>query len=306
MREFILNLNFYSNTDSQQENIANLGKEESLSSTSFFQTLNWEENKESIIEENANNDFAVNELETNIEKKTSKTAMSDLLLNLSIDETNASQTQKTVLNCDISNDLFESSTAPQLDLFGEPNIKPNEEMASNVNLLNDLDFFSTNTVPPITTFESKPQNIMNENLSFIANEKLNFPTVPIVASNPSVTLQRNTSTPNLTKLDPLAELGSFLSSTSTTNKLNSPSIPRVSSYTTFPTANGSKPDYNRTNFADIPTVNSNTTGTSNARVVGNEFEDLLGSFKRAQSDCGTKSIGQLRKDEMVINFSPIN
>ncbi len=287
----------------------NFGKEESLSSSNFFQTLNWEENKESIIEENTNKDFAVNELEINIEKKTSKTAMSDLLLNLSIDETNASETQKTVLNCDISDDLFESSTAPQLDLFGEPNITPNGEMASNVNLLNDLDFFSTNAVPPIVTFESKPQNIINENLSFIANEKLNFPavpTVPTVASNPSVPLQRNTSTPNLTKLDPLAELGSFLSSTSTTNKLNSPSIPRVSSYTTFPTANGSKPDYNRNNFADIPTVNSNTTGTSNARVVGNEFEDLLGGFKPAQSDCGTKSIGQLRKDEMVIYFSPIN
>ena len=268
--------------------------------------MNWKENKDykdSDIE-NINNNLSVNEIDINVDKRSSKAALNDLLLNLSIDETNTTpQLQTVTLNSDIPNDLFESR-APELDLFGEPNVSTitgnnslyNGDVSSNVNLLNDLDLFASNTVPPIPTLEPK-SNIMRDNLSFISSTT----TVPTLKSPTTGSLHRNTSTPNLAKLDPLAELGSFLTSTSTTTKPNSPTIPRVSSFTTFQTANGSKPDYNRNHFVETPNINNNNNNTNNARVVGNEFEDLLGfeGFKRTQNDLGNKSIAQLRKDEMV-------
>ena len=87
-------------------------------------------------------------------------------------------------------------------------------------------------------------------------------------------------------------------------------IPRVSSYTNTLSNDGktlntsapkqSKPDYSRRNFNDV----ESKTGMKGPRVVGNEFEDLLGGFKKTQGDnyAGTtKSIAQLRKEELVRN-----
>lgn len=288
----------------KEESIIKISKEiaEPVSSSDFFNALNWEENNESVIEENKSENFVANEINAG-----KKAALNDLLLNLSIDETNSnSRTQTTTLNSDVSNDLFETN-GTQLDFLIETNVSNNcssfnGEMASNINLLNDLDLFSPNIVQPIATFDSKsPPIFLNENISFISNATLKSPTHSKGPTlNSSVpTMHRNISTPNLAKLDPLAELGSFLSSTSTTPKLNSPSIPRVSSFTTFQTSNGSKADYNRNNFVETQPNVSNNKNTSNARVVGNEFEDLLGGFKPTLNDGGNKSIGQLRKDEML-------
>ena len=269
-------------------------KESSEPKSILFDSIGWEENKG---KHEIDNEFQV-------ENQTSrKPVVSDLLLNLSIDETGS---QNTVLSNEIPTDLFEG-TAPQMDLFGgisdlmNKTSTNNTETDSNVNLLNDLNLFASNPItPPINpmpsmaAFDSNPLNAMTSNSKFRSPTLSSGPTL----NNTTVPLQRNTSTPNLTNLDPLAQLGSFMSTAVTSNaKTNSTSIPRVASYSTFQTANPLKPDYSRTHF-DVKN-NPNNTSTSNAKTFGNEFEDLLGGFKPTQNDSTNKSIAQMRREEMV-------
>ena len=260
---------------------------------SIFDSLGWEQNK---IDHNIDSELVAD--------TSRKPPVSDLLLNLSIDET-ANQTQTQ--NNEIPVDLFEA-TAPQMDLFGGINDLTNKTTSnnnnmgtdSNVNLLNDLNLFTAdpitppiNPIPSMAAFDSNPLNAMTPNPTLKSPTLSYGPTL----NSSGVPLQRNTSTPNLTNLDPLAQLGSFMSTTVTsTAKTNSTSIPRVASYSTFQSTNPLKPDYNRTHF-DVKTNPSNTT--INAKVVGNEFEDLLGGFKPTQNDSTNKSISQIRKEEMV-------
>ena len=274
--------------------------------TGFFDSLQSEENQK--------NHKINNEFQDIIEEPKSKPPISDLLLNLSIDET-TSRTEKTAPSNEIPSDLFEPSV-PEMDLLGglggethltdKKSSNNNMGTDSNVNLLNDLNLFSSetmsspiNTMPSMAAFDSKPLNVLTPNVSMKS---------PTLSSGPSlgstsVPLQRNTSTPNLTNLDPLAQLGSFMSTTVTTNaKTTSTSIPRVASYSTFQTSgNPLKPDYSRSHF-DVKANPSNASASaSNARVLGTEFEDLLGGFKPSQNDTTNKSIAQMRREEMVYN-----
>ncbi|CAG2114414.1 unnamed protein product, partial [Medioppia subpectinata] len=169
----------------------------------------------------------------------------------------------------------------------DSDIPNNVGIDSNVNLLQDLDFMSANTGPPMAAFDAN--NVLKPSPPVVT------PTSPLsggMAFNAS--LQRNTSTPNLTILDPLAQLGSFLTSTVTTT---APNIPRVNSYSTFQTANPPKPDYNRSNFNEVK--NTTTSTACNAKVMGNAFEDLLGGFKPTQNETTNKSISQMRDEEML-------
>ena len=262
--------------------------------SSFFDTLGWEES-----ERNYNID---NEIEC---QTTRKPPINDLLLNLSIDETNP-QIPNTAPNNEIPTDLF-GITDPPIDLFGgisdlSNKTAPNNDMNtdSNINLLNDLNLFTSESVtPPIkpfAAFDSNPLKASIKSPTLSSGPTLNSPGIP---------LQRNTSTPNLTNLDPLAQLGSFMSTTVTsTTKTTSTSIPRVASYSTFQTTNPLKPDYSRTHF-DVKTGNSSNTSTTNPKTFGNAFEDLLGGFKPTQNESTTKSIGQIRKEEMVYIFNDL-
>ena len=154
-------------------------------------------------------------------------------------------------------------------------------------------------------------------------------------------LARNISTPNLNngKYDPFGDLSNFLNFDSTKSSKNtaatnlnqkSPTvehfeqnIPRVSSFnsinpglnsrsnipqssstnnfqrqtsTSNTNAASSKPNYSRSNF-DEPK-------TSSKPKPQDMFEDLLGGFKRTEDskESGTKTIAQLRKEEMVRHF----
>ena len=290
-----------------KDEAVNQSQQQSIPKNNIFDTLQWDTSDASNESETQSQPIIIQKSE---EKKP---LVNDLLLNLSIDEntTDMQNTYNTDRKQEIPSDLFDVS-GPAVDLFGgmadsaETSGKTSA-LDSNINLLNDINLCPTepiappiNAVPPMPPFDSSASNILTPNTS----SKFSGPTL----NNPSVPLQRNTSTPNLTKLDPLAQLGSFMSSATTTTtsaKTNTTSIPRVASYSTFQTPNLSssqtgKPDYSRTYF-DVKT-NVTNSATSN-KVFGNEFEDLLGGFKPTLSDNTSKSIAQMRKEEMVCNIS---
>lgn len=147
------------------------------------------------------------------------------------------------------------------------------------------------------------------NLGSRPNEEFLKPTsifedkVPLKMAN---NLSKNPSTPNLAaNLDPFGDLNNILNF----NNLNNSSIPRVSSCNNFPedaknsklnnvsnVPKQTKPDYSRHNFEEV----TSKTGIKGPKIAGNEFEDLLSGFKKSSPENSSKSIGQIRKEELVI------
>lgn len=195
-------------------------------------------------------------------------------------------------NSELSEDIFSSKISPDVDLLSND---LDEKLIAD-----DLLGFNS----PINDIEQKvlsSSNINSIDPTFCKSEGN--------ASNQKSTnnLQRNTSTPNLTKFDPFGDLGDLLNFSNSTNAKTNTSIPRVSSYNTFPNESKNpktnvknvskeqKPDYSRINFNNV----APSTGIKAPRVNGNEFEDLLGGFKKTQTDTNPKSIAQLRKEDLV-------
>lgn len=237
-----------------------------------------------------------------------------LLLNLSIDSKTENENDGAIhSNFHLPEDLFGSA--------------PIDGVSKNANLLeqNADDDFQASTIITDDLFSiddatitrtTKPMIRPTLTGDILKPAKKSTTTIPTNITN---NLQRNTSTPNLAaKLDPFGDLNSFMNiPTLDATKVAGNSIPRVSSYSnsftneiklTTATASSStrpspttsapkKPDYSRSNFNDL---SSNNTGVRAPKMVGNEFEDLLGGFKKATpTDIGTKSISQLRKEELV-------
>lgn len=219
----------------------------------------------------------------------------ELLLNLSLDESNVKNENIETLPNSIPSDLFAQTTQQHIDLLGEPSLIDNASSQSNIksdnlNLLNDI-------------FENPPNQKIDN--------KLNTPLTPTKSNVSAPSLSRNTSTPNLTKLDPLAELGSFLSAShpnatsinaaAQKSKSNPTPIHRVSSYNTFQNSNSNgnnRPDYNRSHFSEVH--QQPAAQGVNAKINEDHFEDLLGGFKRSQNDNSHKTMAQMKKEEMVI------
>ncbi|XP_054162058.1 cyclin-G-associated kinase-like isoform X2 [Oppia nitens] len=243
---------------------------QNIPKNNFFETINWEESNDKVLENEDIVSIAEND-------KPNKPALNDLLLNLSIDETTTHSLNPISDTNDLPNDLFAIKTSKSN--LNDQNIKiDNYNTKLNTNLLPDVDFFSESTSPPTAPLCFDPNNVLKPNVTL-------SPTSVPTLNNMTTGLQRNTSTPNL-NLDPLAQLDSFVT-TKVTNltKPNTPSIPRVNSYTSFQSTAPLKPDYNRNNFVEIT--------------------DLLGGFKPLQNDTN-KTISQLRKEEMLKdgNFDP--
>ncbi|KAJ6224835.1 hypothetical protein RDWZM_003380 [Blomia tropicalis] len=172
-------------------------------------------------------------------------------------------------------------------------------------LADDLLGFNDHSVPNDESSVLMASNINNQ------TDNLFDTPVENNISNKNSNLLRNTSTPNLAKLDPFSDFDNLLGFSKTDSNKSNNSIPRVSSYTSFPadsskitnannlnqlpsTSASTKPNYSRSNFSDIPS----TTGIK-TRVVGNEFEDLLGGFIKTPTETNPKSIAQLRKEELL-------
>lgn len=250
---------------------------------------------------------------------------------------------------------FDGATISNSKLDGDPSssgafdllIDPTSSSGSNENqgagtansafdLLNDI-FNSTDKVPTSQVKSTSPTHLPKPDLLFpsstAATTSSSSSTTNNSVNNPNLNiypgLHRNTSTPNLTQLDPLSELGSFVSNPSATSqnqKINQPttqSIPRVSSFSTFQpflssttnsasssatnnggSANLPKADYNRAYFSESSHGNNSSVGP---RVTGFEFEDLLSDFpKQSKNEPQVKSLAAMKKQEMIREgISPI-
>lgn len=282
-------------TNTAKEEEANTPLEQFKPKDNLFDALQWD-----VSEMTSEGQLTSKTIDNNRQSKDKKPLVTDLLLNLSIDET-LSETQNSIkseVKQEIPSDLFGTSD-PQIDLIGNiADLHKDSAHDSNINLLNDINLCPTDPIiPSMAAFDSTPLNVLKPNI----DPKNSGPTL----TNSSVPLQRNTSTPNLTKLDPLAQLGSFMSTASGTSaKTNTTSIPRVASYSTFQFPNvsasqTSRPDYSRTHF-DVKNSTA-TSASASSKVFGNEFEDLLGGFKPSSADNMSKSIAQMRKEEMVFH-----
>ncbi|XP_053209325.1 cyclin-G-associated kinase-like [Panonychus citri] len=262
-------------------------------------------------------------------------------------------------------DVNPSTSTGTFDLLIDPSTSSNgvNENLSGVggansafDLLNDI-FNSTDKSTSQNQSQQQQQHHQTNSISptHLPKPDLLFPSPTATSSNnnnnnPNLInafpgLHRNTSTPNLTQLDPLSELGSFVnnpsnlttsSSTSSTNqKLNQSTnqgsggtgtgIPRVSSCSTFQpfhnsaTNNGSNASGNFTgsvnNQGYKPDYNrayfSESSHASNSatgpRVTGFEFEDLLSDFpKQHKNEPQNKSLAAMKKQEMIREgISPI-
>ncbi|RWS29397.1 cyclin-G-associated kinase-like protein [Leptotrombidium deliense] len=230
------------------------------------------------------------------------------LLNLNLSSA-ATQNEHNPLNSEI-NECFPNQPAEEnqdptsIDLLVDTGHQAMKSPNSNFDLLNDI--FSSpmnggaapNGIPP--GFQRTP--LPKPDLLFTAS---NASSVPLNQQP----LHRNTSTPNLTKLDPLAELGSFVSSANCVSPthhqkpLQPTGIPRVASYSTFQASSvQSKPDYSRLHFAEA-NIATNTNAANSSiptKVSGNEFEDLLQGFpKRATTEPSNRTMAELKKQELV-------
>ena len=233
------------------------------------------------------------------------------LLNFSKDEShqtnkkNNSETNRNNGNNKNNNKIINADIASVdllIDATSECNLE-NSSSHSNVDLLNDL----------FTSSDNKFQSHIKQPEAKHSSSNLPQPDLligePFTSSNFNPYLHRNTSTPNLTQLDPLGDpLGPFVNFSTTTPTLDSapplkPQIPRVSSCTFQPFSTTSKPDYSRSNFTDMPNQSSTSSGP---KVLGNEFEDLLSGFpKRPQPENTNKSLAEMKKQDMV-NFRNLN
>lgn len=200
----------------------------------------------------------------------------DLLLNLSFNEESPNQLDDFVNLLDGNDDDGKKSTENILttdDLLG---------MNHQSVTLDEKILFEKNPLKPI---------IMDYNTQ--SKAKTDF------AKSRSY-LPRNPSTPNLaTSLDPLGDLNNYFDFTNNVDNISS--MHRVSSFNVFPknsiNSQTSKPDYSRHNFTEIT---SNHTGLRGPKVNGNEFEDLLGGFKKKSNESNIpKSLAQIRKQDMV-------
>lgn len=219
---------------------------------------------------------------------TTQQRSADILLNLSLEETKGDEEELFAPKLTPDMDLLASDFGSKMttdDLLG---LGANSASAADANLLStpvEDHFFDSPTEPLAPTQAANKLNANNNNLL------------------------RNTSTPNLANFDPFGDFNSFLNFSNSEAGKAGASIPRVSSYNTFNDKNASnanaapnsttansKPNYSRSIFGDIPS----TTGVKTPRMVGNEFEDLLGGFKKTTPvDSNPKSIAQLRKEELV-------
>ncbi|RWS11543.1 cyclin-G-associated kinase-like protein [Dinothrombium tinctorium] len=235
-----------------------------------------------------------------------KVVFVDDLLNLSTDETKDSPSpslysEKNMLFAEASSESKPDVT--NIDLLVDTSMTSEMQVKSpnsNFDLLNDIFSSSMND----TATKSVPT-------AFQQQTQLPKPDLLFNASNVSSTtttmnqqpLHRNTSTPNLTKLDPFTELGAFATSANCVSPthqkpVQAQGIPRVASYSTFQaSSNQSKPDYSRIHFAE---VNTTTTPNCIPKCRGNEFEDLLQDFpRRPQTENTNKSMAELKKQELI-------
>lgn len=206
----------------------------------------------------------------------------DPLLNLSFPINKSSTADDLFKETLLGDDL-----SPQIDLI---NNKINSKLTTDDLLSMDNSF---NLDSPNEEF-LKPTTMIDDKLLFLKK-----------ANN----LSKNPSTPNLAaNLDPFGDLNKILNFN---NSSNNSSIPRVSSCNNFPedtknsklnntsnTPKQTRPDYSRHNFEEV----TSKTGIKGPKIAGNEFEDLLSGFKKTSPDnSSAKSIGQIRKEELV-NF----
>lgn len=213
------------------------------------------------------------------------------LLNLSLDESS---------NRIQSNNITGHDSEPQeeillIDPVCDDRNNPQNNNNSAFDLLNDIFYSNGNQEQPPTGAQA---NLPKPDLLFPSSSSAanHFP------SN-SQPLHRNTSTPNLTQVDPFADLNSFVKPAAAGNttptsvydiKMPPQGIPRVSSCLTFQSA--PKPDYNRAHFCEPPSANP----TGIPKVSGYEFEDLLSGFpKHPKQDSQTKSLAEMKKQELL-------
>lgn len=222
------------------------------------------------------------------------------LLNFSIDESPNAQGGDMSVDHSAPN---ESQCADLLIDTGNEGARNNQQANSAFDLLNDI-FNSGGQQPQQSSSGSMgTENLPKPDLLFAsssANTNANF------ASN-SQPLHRNTSTPNLTKLDPFADLNSFVNNPNTIGETSSShssqlpnipqGIPRVASCSQFQSnaQQSQRPDYNRAHFAENT---PNNTGVP--KVSGYEFEDLLSDFpKQSKQDSQVKSLAEMKKQELL-------
>lgn len=171
----------------------------------------------------------------------------------------------------------------------------NNNNNSAFDLLNDIFYSNGNQqVPPTGVQANLPKpDLLFPSSSAAANH---------ISSN-SQPLHRNTSTPNLTQIDPFADLNSFVkpsppgnTTPTSLHDIQTPpqGIPRVSSCSTFQWAQ--KPDYNRAHFSEAPPTNP----TGIPKVSGCDFEDLLVGFpKHSKHELQNKSLAEMKKQELL-------
>lgn len=230
------------------------------------------------------------------------------LLNLSVDDPAPVDNLDPVASRSSSNDSRSGGFAdPTVDLLGGslPSSSTMGKGAANLDLLNDI--FNSgpkpgNLVPPV------PDSTLNNNL------------------------HRNTSTPNLSQIDPLKELSSFASGSSTgVSKAAAPktnavpvlkpqtplkpipvasNMPRPASYSTLSNsfqnqkAAPKQPDYSRSHFMEPMSGSAKSSTGVPPKVAPNQFEDLLQGFeKTSPPDTSNMTMAQLKKSEMVFDFS---
>lgn len=206
------------------------------------------------------------------------------------------------LDGDVSKNT-EKNDANLEDLIGDINLTDSNKAVendscsgTNVNLLNELFSVETkaNTIPcQISNLGNAPPL---KPMSAQPHQKISL------QPNSLSGIQRNTSSPNLTKLDPFASLDPLAASAPTiapsvqpsASKLQNHAIPRVNSYNSFQSFQ-SRPDYNPNYFKE------NTSSTGTAKAPGHEFDDLLakGGFQKFTVDNTNKSLAQMKKEEMV-------
>lgn len=191
-----------------------------------------------------------------------------------------------------------SLCSPPVNLFNpEPSPSPPTDTPPSKKAETLLSFDTDYEQDPSADMVGTPEPLFQYSAVPLQPTKVPAEAPSTTASTASIS--RNTSTPNL-KYDPFGDLSNLFSSFNSLDAHPRPGgLPQSSSTNNFQrqasnlsTGSSTKPNYSRANF-DEP----KTTKTKPADMFG----DLLGGFKRADDakETGTKTIAQLRKEEMV-------
>lgn len=246
----------------------------------------------------------------------------DLLLNLSLED-NEDSFDPFSLKSTHSNNNQNENKVEVGDLFGDfqvPLPPPSNVAASSNNLpksfADDLLWSSSSILdqskilPPTKSVSIGDFNGLNKNINSSSSNNNNVK---------KSTTPTNQTASKTGKADPFGDFSAFLnfSSNDTGSRVGSSSSTTATTPvgpTAVPASNNNiprttptqpfKPDYRRSNFGDLSSGtpgSSNGTGLKGPKVVGNEFEDLLGGtgFNVKRPDAQPKSISAMMKKDLV-------